>query len=142
MAQFSEEIEVSGVTFYCVDGPVDLGKPLLPEVHFSPRNARGLLVALGLCESGHMYGALEPDEIPGVLRRIVFLLNHAKAREPLLPKSAFRPSRIIKCASTGLPRIVRGARIIGGDAVVVGRLRDLQDLLRQASEFGCDVHWG
>ena len=142
MEQLPTEAEVTGVTFYCVDGPAENGVPLLPEVHFSPRNARNLLVALGLCEHGDLYGMLDLEEIPCVSRRVMFLLNHAKAREPLLPKAEFRPSRVIKCPSTGLPRIVRGARILGGDTFIVRKLQDLQELLKQASEFGCDVHWG
>jgi len=144
---------MSVITFYCPDGPFDvddLGEEtsLLEEVSFTNRTARDMLTALSLQQRSDPYvcGSVEPETIPSINRRIIFLLNNPPARQPFLRSSKeMRTTKVIDCPKTGLPRIVRGSRVFEGeltDQGIVRRLESLHQLLSQALEFGCSVHWG
>lgn len=142
---------MSLVTFHCPHGPFedDLGEgsSLFGEVSLQEHTARQLLAALSLQQPGEILsGSLPPERIPHVLRRLLFVMNTPAARKPFLRASKKAPKpRVIDCPNTGLPRIVRASKSFGGelsDAGVMRRLEEFHNLLRQALEFECHVHWG
>jgi hypothetical protein len=144
---------MSVTTFHCPQGPFELDGlgneiPLLEGVSLTPYTARQLLIVLSLHQSEDIYmaGVLEPGDIPPAIRRIVFMLNTPAARKPFLRrfKTPLSP-RVIDCPDTGLTRIVRPPKSLGGepsDSAAVRRLEEVLDLLTQALEFECSVHWG
>lgn len=122
-----------------------------PECNFANDNAHGVLMALGLGHgvSGDLYGCLEHADIPGVLQKLMVLLNVDAKRSHLIEAASVGDPLALMIAAVNGEMIPvsgdQGARVVNcgnTDEQSVRRFTSVRKLLVYASENGLDVSWG
>ena len=133
---YGYERDENGIYFY---------ESAWPTVNWSNANARAILSFMGL-HNEDLFGQLDADEIPGVCRNIIYLLNSEipTLREDEEIKA--KPRRVLESLDGTERIIVKGNCSIfsfGLDSEGTReRLEDFLQLLIKAQEEGLGIYWG
>lgn len=116
---------------------------IAPSTNWSNGNAREVLELLGL--GRRAWGAIEPGEVSGVLRRVNGILARGAEKGLARAPRSHGGARRVITNSDGLPEITTTCQVIDCGSPAGSwtyRFERLREVLSWAATNGCGVSWG